>query len=128
MAVQTIIQSTIIRTERGPTISGTRITLYDILEFIKTGWPHSFIRDYFELTDDQLTAALTYISQHQDEIEHEYQQVIRDAEDARHYWEARNRERLAMIAKLPPPPGMEAAWAKLQAAKTKHEALDAYSN
>lgn len=28
-------QATIIRTERGLTISGTRITLYDVMDFLK---------------------------------------------------------------------------------------------
>ncbi|NEP62676.1 MAG: DUF433 domain-containing protein, partial [Symploca sp. SIO2G7] len=32
-------QETIIRTERGLTIAGTRITLYDVIDYIKTEYP-----------------------------------------------------------------------------------------
>jgi hypothetical protein len=41
------------------------------------------------------------------------------AESCSEYWEERNRERLLEIANLPPPPGKEAAWAKLQEKKAK---------
>jgi hypothetical protein len=36
-------QPTIIRTERGLTISGTRITLYDVMDYIKAQYPPKFI-------------------------------------------------------------------------------------
>jgi hypothetical protein len=66
-----------------------------------------------------IDAAPNYINQHRGEVETEYEQVQRDFEETRQYWEDRNRERFAMIARLPPKPGMEAAWAQLQAAKAK---------
>ena len=37
----------------------------------------------------------------------------------RKYWEGKNRERLAQIAKIPPKPGTEEVYAKLQAWKAK---------
>jgi hypothetical protein len=37
MRVQTEVESQIIRTERGLTVAGTRITIYDIMEFHKLG-------------------------------------------------------------------------------------------
>jgi hypothetical protein len=37
------------------------------------------------------------------------------------YWEERNREHFARIAAMPPKPGPEAVWAKLQAQKARHE-------
>ncbi len=52
-------------------------------------------------------------------MEAEYQIVLKEAESIRQYWEERNRELFARIAKLPPPPGREAAWEKLQARKAK---------
>jgi len=38
-------QATIIRTERGLTISGTRITLYDVMDYRKAHYPSKLIRE-----------------------------------------------------------------------------------
>ncbi|MDJ0621052.1 MAG: DUF433 domain-containing protein, partial [Calothrix sp. MO_192.B10] len=54
-------QVSIIRTERGLTIAGTRITLYDVMDYLKAQYPPKFIRDAFNLTDAQIHAALAYI-------------------------------------------------------------------
>ncbi len=40
-------KSDIVRTERGLTISGTRITLYDLMDYIHAGYPVKLIRNYF---------------------------------------------------------------------------------
>jgi hypothetical protein len=45
--------STIIRTERGLSIAGTRITLYDIMDYVTAQYPPKFIRSLFDLTDEQ---------------------------------------------------------------------------
>jgi uncharacterized protein (DUF433 family) len=109
----------VIRTGRGLTIAGTRITLYTIMDYLKDEWPAQLIQDWFNLTDRQIQGALKYIETHQEEVEAEYQQVLAGADEIRQYWEERNRERLLEIANLPPPPGKEAAWAKLQEKKAK---------
>ena len=111
--------TTVVRTSRGLSIAGTRITLYSILDYVHAGWPAKLIRDRLNLTDQQMTDALDYITTHQTEVETEYQQVLHDAEEIRHYWEERHRERLAAIAALPPKPGQAAIRAKLAAAKAK---------
>jgi uncharacterized protein (DUF433 family) len=54
-------QTSIIRTDRGLTISGTRITLYDVMDYITAQYPPKFIRSLFKLTEDQINAALSYI-------------------------------------------------------------------
>jgi uncharacterized protein (DUF433 family) len=112
----------IIRTERGLTIDGTRITLYDVMDYLTSQYPPKLIGDILSLSDEQVTAALNYIATNRAEVEAEYQVVLEEAEDIRQYWEDRNRERLAEIARLPPPPGQEAAWEKLQAQKAKLQA------
>ncbi len=112
----------IIRTERGLTIGGTRITLYDVMDYVKSQYPPKFIGDILSLTDEQVNAALSYIETNRAEVEAEYQIVLKEAEEIRQYWEERNRERFAEIAKLPPPSGREAAWEKLQAQKAKLQA------
>jgi len=60
-----------------------------------------------------------YINSHQDEMENEYQEVLALAEKSRQYWEDRNRERLAKIAKMPPKPEYAELWNKLQTWKSK---------
>jgi len=111
----------IIRTERGLTIAGTRITLYDVMDYVVGQYPPTFIQGLFELTEVQLNAALSYIEAHRSEVEAEYQQVIEETEELRRYYEEQNRERVARISTLPPPPGLEAAWEKLQASKARHQ-------
>ena len=34
-----IIQPRVVRTERGLSIAGTRITLYDVMDYLKADWP-----------------------------------------------------------------------------------------
>jgi len=111
--------TTVVRTSRGLSIAGRRITLYSILDYLHADWPPKLIRDRLDLTEQQITDALDYIATYQSEVETEYQQVLRDAEEIRQYWEERNRERLAAIAALPPKPEQAAIRAKLAVAKAK---------
>lgn len=114
-------QTSIIRTERGLTIAGTRITLYDVMDYVTAQYPPKFIQGLFDLTQEQIDVALAYIEAHRGEVEAEYQQVLKDAEELRQYYEEQNRERVARSAAKPPKPGTEAAWEKLRAAKAKRE-------
>lgn len=112
-------QPTVIRTSRGLSIAGTRITLYSLLDYLHAGWPPHLLRDEFNLTDHQVAEVMQYIEAHSDEVEAEYQAVLQQAEENRQYWEARNKEHLAKVATLPPKPGQEELRAKLRAAKEK---------
>jgi uncharacterized protein (DUF433 family) len=114
-------QSTIVRTERGLTIAGTRITLYDVIDHIKAGWPPKLIRNWLPLTEAQLQGALSYIDTHRSEVEAEYQTVLQVAQENQEYWQHKKRDRLAYVASLPPKPGQEEIYVKLQAWKAKLE-------
>lgn len=109
----------ITRTERGLTISGTRITLYDVMDHLAAGWTPKLILNWLPLTEEQLNAALSYIDANRTEVETDYQTVLQATQEMREYWEDKNRERLAQIAKLPPKSGQEGIYAKLQAWKAK---------
>jgi uncharacterized protein (DUF433 family) len=115
-------QTVVVRTERGLTIEGSRITLYDVMDYLKSQYPPKLIGDILSLSDDQVTLALAYIEANRAEVEAEYQVVLEEAEEIRQYWEKRNYQRLAEIAKLSPPAGQEAAWEKLQLQKAKLQA------
>jgi uncharacterized protein (DUF433 family) len=112
-------QATIIRTDRGLTIVGTRITLYDVMDHLKAGWTPKLILNWLPLSEAQLEAAIAYIDANQAEVEVEYQAVLQSAEELRRYWEDKNRDRLAQIAKMPPKPGQEEVREKLQAWKAR---------
>ncbi len=114
-------QPAIIRTERGLTIFGTRITLYDVMDYVTAQYPPKFIRSLFDLTEEQINDALSYIETNRPEVEAEYQLVLKQSEENRQYWEKRNREHLAGVAAMLPRPGREALWAKLQEQKARHE-------
>jgi uncharacterized protein (DUF433 family) len=112
-------QPTVVRTSRGLSIAGTRITLYTIMDYIKADWPPKLIRDWLNLTNKQINDVMDYIEAHREEVEAEYQLVLRQAEEIRQYWETRNRERFAEIAASPPQPGQEEIHAKIQARKAE---------
>jgi uncharacterized protein (DUF433 family) len=114
-------QPVIIRTERGLTISGTRITLYDVMDYVTAQYPPKFIRSLFDLTEDQINAALSYIETNHPEVEAEYQLVLKQAEENRQYWEERNCRHFAHVTTMPREPDREALWEKLQAQKARHE-------
>ncbi len=111
----------IIRTERGLTIEGTRITLYDVMDYVTSYYPAKFIRAMLDLTDEQVRSALSYIEENRGDVEAEYQLVLKESEALQQYYEMHNRERIARIAAQPPKPGTEAIRAKLQAKRAKSE-------
>jgi uncharacterized protein (DUF433 family) len=122
MAIASGQQVAILRTERGLTIAGTRISLYDVMDLLKAQYPPNLIRDTFNLTDAQIDAALAYIAANQAEVETEYQEVLRTREEIRDYWEERNRSRFEQIAAMPRKPEHEAIWAKLDQQKARRQA------
>jgi uncharacterized protein (DUF433 family) len=111
------LQPTVVRNQRGLSINGTRITLYDVMDYLRAGLPLEEICEWLPLSEHQVAEAMQYIATHRVEVEAEYDQVLADAEENRRYWEERNRDRLARIASMPPKPEHAAAWAKLQALK-----------
>jgi len=119
MAEASNSQPTVVRTSRGLAIAGTRITLYQVMDYLQAEWPPKLIQHWLNLTDKQIADVMTYIDTYRAEVEAEYQLVLQQAEESRHYWEARNRDRLAALTAQPPKPGQEAARAKLQVWKAR---------
>ncbi len=109
----------VVRTERGLTVAGTRITLYLLMDYLKADWPPKLIQHWHDLTDEQIAGVMAYINAHREDVEAEYQLVLKQAEENRAYWEERNRERFEAIKKLPPKPGYEKLYAKLKARKAE---------
>ena len=114
MSETATISNIVVRTSRGLTIAGTRITLYSIMDYIKADWPPKLIKDLFDLTDQQISAALAYIEGNRDEVESEYQIVLQKAEENRRYWTEYNREHLEKVAAMPHKPEHEELWKRLK--------------
>ena len=61
---------------RGPEIAGTRITVYDILDYTARDWHHTAIASSLGLSSGQVLGAMQYIEEHRDEVIAEYQAMI----------------------------------------------------
>ena len=76
-----MLEAKIIDRGRGPEIAGSRITVYDVLDYHKHGWPAQEIAWLFHLRTDQIEAAVRYIEEHRDEVMADYEEML--ARDAR---------------------------------------------
>lgn len=61
---------------RGPEIEGTRITVYDVVDYWKKGWGHDQIAGLFRLPPDDVRQAIRYIEQHRDEVLRDDQAIV----------------------------------------------------
>ncbi len=61
---------------RGPEIVGSRITVYDIMDYLEPGWPAPAIAWWLRLTVPQVEAAIAYIEAHRAEVEEDYQTIL----------------------------------------------------
>ena len=61
---------------RGPEIMGTRITVYDVVDYLQEGWRYDQIAGLFRLPPEDIQAALQYIEDHKDEVMTAYQQIL----------------------------------------------------
>jgi uncharacterized protein (DUF433 family) len=76
-----MLEAKIIDRGRGPEIAGTRITVYDVLDYHKSGWHRDMIADTLELSSEQVEVAIRYIEEHRNEVMVEYGEML--ARDAR---------------------------------------------
>ena len=65
----------IINRGRGPEIEGTRITVYDVLDYVSQGWHRDRIAALFRLSSRDIQAALDYINQYHDNVMASYQRI-----------------------------------------------------
>jgi uncharacterized protein (DUF433 family) len=66
----------IVNRGRGPEIAGTRITVYDILDYAEAGWHHTTIAATLRLSSAQVQAALDFIGEHRDEVMSAYREIL----------------------------------------------------
>jgi uncharacterized protein (DUF433 family) len=76
-----MIEAKIIDRGRGPEVAGTRITVYDVLDYHKDGWHRDMIAVTLGLSSGQVEAAIRYIDEHHDEVMADYAEMLaRDAQ------------------------------------------------
>jgi uncharacterized protein (DUF433 family) len=110
---------TVVRTSRGLTVGGTRLTIYQLTDHFKEGDSDDLVQEWYRLSPQQLADIHGYIDEHREEVEAEYQEVLRNAEEDRRYWEERNRERFEEIERLPKTPEQQAIRAKIAELKER---------
>ena len=79
----TTTNALIVETPRGPSIAGTRITVYSAMDLIKANWSKEDILQFMPITAEQLDAVYEYVEQHRDEVEQEYEDILRREAEAR---------------------------------------------
>jgi uncharacterized protein (DUF433 family) len=72
----TTSSATIINRGRGPEIAGTRITVYDVMDYVTDGWHRDEIARLFRLSSRDIQAAFDYIEEHRDRVNAEYQRIL----------------------------------------------------
>jgi uncharacterized protein (DUF433 family) len=70
------MQTMIIDRGRGPEISGTRITVYDILDYLEHQWEPARIASFFQISVEQVQAAAQYIDEHRADVECRYREML----------------------------------------------------
>jgi uncharacterized protein (DUF433 family) len=73
---EALMGAKIIDRGRGPEIEGTRITVYDVMDYWKDGWRYDQIAGLFRLPPDEIQAAIQYIEEHKTEVETDYQEIL----------------------------------------------------
>jgi hypothetical protein len=121
MAATDTTYPSVVRTERGLTVGGTRLTLYLLEDHFRAGWPNELVQEWFRLTDQEIADVVGYIAAHRSEFDAEYEQVLRQAEATRNYWEERNRERFEQIKNAPLTPEQVAWRARLDELRQRRQ-------
>lgn len=114
------------RTERGLSVSGSRITLYDVMDYYGkqleryNGDPLGYVRYALPaLSEEEVQAAGEYIEAHRPEVEKEYQEVLKRAKETEQYWRAREKEWRAQLASKPVTPKQTALRKRVEEHKAK---------
>jgi uncharacterized protein (DUF433 family) len=71
-----MIEAEIIDRGRGPELAGTRITVFDVLDYHELGWHCDTIADTLELSVQQVEVAIRYIEEHRDDVMADYVEML----------------------------------------------------
>lgn len=60
---------------RGPTLAGSRITVYDIMPFYLKGYTADYIAECFEISTPEVEVLIRYIEEHRDAVMAVHQKI-----------------------------------------------------
>lgn len=89
----TTTEALIVETPRGPSLAGTRLTVYAVMDLIKAGRSKRFIEQMMLLTPEQVDAIFAYVEAHREEVEAAYERILQREAIARAASERIMRER-----------------------------------
>ncbi|MGH9848113.1 MAG: DUF433 domain-containing protein [Blastocatellia bacterium] len=102
MSMNTIDSPLIVELPRGPSIAGTRITVYSVMDYIKANRSKEYILEMMPaITETQLDAVYEYIEQHKEEVERDYAEILRRTEELRERYDKIFWERTGFPTDLP---------------------------
>ena len=67
---------TIIERGRGPEIKGTRITVFDVLDYLLAGWPTARIAAWLGVSSDQVQGAVDYLQERRLDVLRDYVRIL----------------------------------------------------
>ncbi len=97
----TTIEALIVETPRGPSLAGSRITVYSVMDLIKAGRSKRYIEQMMLLTPEQVNAVFEYVEQHKEEVERDYAEILRRSDQLRLRYEEQNRARSPFPPEMP---------------------------
>jgi uncharacterized protein (DUF433 family) len=69
-------EAQIIDIGRGPQIEGSRLTVFDVLDYLQADWHPTQIALLFRVSTRQIDAAVRYIDEHRDEEMEQYNRIL----------------------------------------------------
>ena len=108
-----ITSHAIAHTSNGRVIVGTRLTVYDVMDYLAAQYPPHLIQEKLGLTEPQLTATLNHIATYHADVTAEYHQILQTAQERYEYWQEKLRSHQT-IAPATPNRERSEHWAKLR--------------
>jgi len=102
MSTNTTTSPLIVELPRGPSIAGTRITVYSVMDYIKANRSKEEIIESMTISLEQLDAVYEYIEQHREEVERDYAEILRRSEELRERYDKVFWERTPFPPDMPP--------------------------
>ena len=96
----TTTEALIVETPRGPSLAGTRITVYSVMDLIKANRSRRYIAQMMLLTPEQVDAVFAYVEAHREAVEAEYEGILQREAVARAESEKMLRERAPYLFEL----------------------------
>lgn len=94
-------EAMIVETPRGPSLAGTRITIYAVMDLIKAGRSRRYVARLTTLTPEQVDAVYDYYEAHREEVEAVYARILEREAKARAESERMVRERSPFPPDMP---------------------------